>query len=258
MGILWLEVPFSGKWGFFDAKTLFSQLWGFWPLYRADAFTNLEVFKRVKVQNWMDAISCLQLEAFLLTMELFTYSWDRELFLLTIGVFIAYSFSSSTYNCNCFAYNGKLRQIRTVTDCKQRSTAVRKTAPTVSKKASPKPNFPYPEGPEIKQIHSRSNASKKTFPHARKNHSCLKFSFLVWHFRASLGVKFSFSLEQFSIPGLVCLRRESDLDWKKKHNRLKISFHIESLICSTLPLEIDSLGLFQERWPESGRKRDLP
>ena len=27
-----------GKWEFFDPETLFSRFWGFWPLYRADAF----------------------------------------------------------------------------------------------------------------------------------------------------------------------------------------------------------------------------
>ena len=68
--------------------------------------------------------------AFLLTVDkfsLFTYSWS----------FFAYSFSFLTYSWSFFAYSGKVRLIRALRDCKQRSLTVSKKAPTVSKKASP-------------------------------------------------------------------------------------------------------------------------
>ena len=79
---------------------------------------------------------CLQLEAsclqwsFLLTVDnfsFFTYNWS----------FFAYSFSFFTYNWSFFAYTGKVRLIRTLRDCKQRSLSVSKKAPSVSKKLPP-------------------------------------------------------------------------------------------------------------------------
>ena len=69
--------------------------------------------------------------AFLLTVDtfsFFTYSWS----------FFAYSFSFLTYNWSFFAYSPKVRLIRALRDCKQRSLTVSKKAPTVSKKAPPK------------------------------------------------------------------------------------------------------------------------
>ena len=59
-----------------------------------------------------------------------TYSWS----------FFAYSFSFFAYSWSFFAYSGKLRLIRTLKDCKQRSLTVSKKTPTVSKKASPARN----------------------------------------------------------------------------------------------------------------------
>ena len=77
---------------------------------------------------------CLPLEAPCLrffttvdTFSFFTYSWS----------FFAYSFSFFTYSWSFFTYSGKVRLIRALTDCKQRSLTVSKKAPTVSKKASP-------------------------------------------------------------------------------------------------------------------------
>ena len=61
---------------------------------------------------------------------------------------------------------------------------------------------------------------KKSFPHARKNHSRLKFSFSVWKFHSRLKI---------SISGLVFRRPERGSEWKH-HSRLKMSFRIESLI----------------------------
>ena len=68
--------------------------------------------------------------AFLLTVDnfsFFTYSWSS----------FAYSFSFFTYSSSFFAYSGKVRLIRALRDCKQRSLTVRKKALTVSEKASP-------------------------------------------------------------------------------------------------------------------------
>ena len=112
---------------------------------------------------------CLQLEAFCL-------QWG---FLLTIGncsVFaynwsiFAYSFRFYTYSWSFFAYNSEVRLIRALRDCKQRSLAVSKKAPTASKKASPKlkggpPDKPFErfESPlrplRIRQNPPRSSAS---------------------------------------------------------------------------------------------------
>ena len=72
----------------------------------------------------------LRNDFFLLTVDnlsFLTYSWS----------FVAYSFSFFTYNWSFFAYSGKALLIRALRECKQRSLAVSKKAPTVSKKASP-------------------------------------------------------------------------------------------------------------------------
>ena len=72
----------------------------------------------------------------------FAYSWKLPAysgaFLLTVGnfSFFAYSFSFLTYKWSFFAYSGKVRLIKALRDCKQRSLTVSKKAPTVSKKAS--------------------------------------------------------------------------------------------------------------------------
>ena len=69
--------------------------------------------------------------AFLLTVDnfgFFTYNWS----------FFTYSFSFFTYSWSFFAYSGKVCLISALRDCKQRSLAVSKEAPTVSK------NFPPP------------------------------------------------------------------------------------------------------------------
>ena len=85
-----------------------------------------------------------------LGMQLFAYSWKLPAysgaFLLAtdnFGVFahswsfFAYNFSFFTYSWSFFAYSGKVRLIRALRDCKQRSSSVSKKAPTVSKKAPP-------------------------------------------------------------------------------------------------------------------------
>ena len=68
--------------------------------------------------------------AFLLTVDnssFSTYSWS----------FFTYNFSFFAHSWSFFAYNGKVRLIRALRDCEQRSWTVSKKAPTVSKKASP-------------------------------------------------------------------------------------------------------------------------
>ena len=64
------------------------------------------------------------------TFSFFTYSWS----------FFAYSFSFLAYSWSFFAYSGKVRLIRALRDCKQRSLTVSKKAPTVSKKLPPTKN----------------------------------------------------------------------------------------------------------------------
>ena len=58
-------------------------------------------------------------------------------FLLTVGVFSAYNFSFFAHSWSFFAYSGKVRLIKALRDCEQRSLAVNKQAPTVSKKNVP-------------------------------------------------------------------------------------------------------------------------
>ena len=69
----------------------------------------------------------------------FAFSWKLPAysgaFLLTVD-----NFSFFTYSWSFLAYSGKVRLIRALSDCKQRSLTVSKKAPTVSKKASPEKN----------------------------------------------------------------------------------------------------------------------
>ena len=62
-------------------------------------------------------------------------------FLLTVGAFLLTvdNFSFYAYSWSFFAYSGKVRLIRALRDCKQRSSTVSKKAPTVCKKASQLP-----------------------------------------------------------------------------------------------------------------------
>ena len=72
----------------------------------------------------------------------FTYSWSFLAYSFSFSAynwsFLAYSFSFSAYNWSFLAYSRKVRLIRALRDCKQRSLTVSKKAPTVSKQASPK------------------------------------------------------------------------------------------------------------------------
>ena len=78
-----------------------------------------------------DAAFLLTVGSFLLTVELFCLQVPILAFLLTVGAFLLTVLAF-------FAYCGKVRLIRALRDCKQRSSTVSKKAPTVSKKASPK------------------------------------------------------------------------------------------------------------------------
>ena len=92
-----------------------------------------------------DAAFLLTIGSFLLTMELFclhiSLAIDNFSCFTCSWSFFAYNFSFFTYNWSLFAYSGKVRLIRALRDCKQRSLTVSKTAPTVSKQ-----NFPVKTG----------------------------------------------------------------------------------------------------------------
>ena len=82
-----------------------------------------------------DAASLLTIGSFLLVVELFylqlrilAFYLQLELLCLQLKLFYCWSF---------LAYGRKVRLIRALRDCKQRSLTVSKQAPTVSKKASP-------------------------------------------------------------------------------------------------------------------------
>ena len=85
----------------------------------------------------LDAAFLLTVGSFLLTVGAFLLTVDNFSFFAYSWSFFAYSFSFFTYSWSFFASNGKVRLIRALRDCKQRSLTVRKKAPTVSKKASP-------------------------------------------------------------------------------------------------------------------------
>ena len=103
--------------------------------------------------KFRDAAFLLTIGSFLLTAELFylqltilgffTYSWSFFAYSFSFFTyswsFLAYSFSFVTYSWSFLAYSGKVRLIRALRDCKQRSLTVSKKTPTVSKKSfSPK------------------------------------------------------------------------------------------------------------------------
>ena len=108
------------------------------PFARCRAIGDFEV-AAVRVTRscfWMQ-LFCLQLEGSCLQWSFFTYSWQFSVFAYS-WTFSTYSFSFFAYSWSFFAYSGKVRLIRTLRDCKQRSSTVSKKAPTVSKKASPR------------------------------------------------------------------------------------------------------------------------
>ena len=84
----------------------------------------------------VDAAFLLTVGSFLLTVELVLLTVDNLSFLTYNWSFCAYNFSFSTYNWSFFAYSSKMRLVRALRDCKQRSLTVSEKAPTVSRKAS--------------------------------------------------------------------------------------------------------------------------
>ena len=86
----------------------------------------------------------LTVGSFLLTVEVFNLQWAILAFLPYNLSFSAYSFSFLTYSWSFFAYSGKVRLIRALRNCKQRSLTVSKKAPTVSKKLPPLSHFRLP------------------------------------------------------------------------------------------------------------------
>ena len=100
-----------------------------------------------KVENRVESTSCFNGYSF------FAYNWKLPAYsgafylqLTILASLFTYSWSFLFFNCflsffsyswSFFAYNGKVRQISALRDCKQRSLTVSKKAPTVSRKASP-------------------------------------------------------------------------------------------------------------------------
>ena len=84
----------------------------------------------------LDVAFLLTVGSFLLTVEPFYIQLPILDFYLQLE-FVCLQLWLFTYSWSFFAYSGKVRLIRAVRDCKQRSSTVSKKAPTVSKKASP-------------------------------------------------------------------------------------------------------------------------
>ena len=85
----------------------------------------------------MDAAFLLTAGSFPLTVELFLLTVDKFSFFAHNWSFFAYNFSFFAHSWSFFPYSGKVRLIRALRDCKQRSLTVSKKAPTVSKEAPP-------------------------------------------------------------------------------------------------------------------------
>ena len=90
----------------------------------------IQHFVAVNVPKILGIPAFLKDAAFLLTVGSFLLT--VELFLLTVD-----NFSFLTYNWSFFAYSGKVRLIRALRHCNQRSLTVSKKAPTVSEKLPP-------------------------------------------------------------------------------------------------------------------------
>ena len=91
----------------------------------------------------------LTVGSFLLTVELFYLQLTILAFLLTIGAFWLTASAFLLTVGAFFAYSGKVRPIRALRDCKQRSLTVSKKAPTVSKTASPRRKWHSERGSEM-------------------------------------------------------------------------------------------------------------
>ena len=89
----------------------------------------------------LDAAVLLTVGSFLLTVELFYLQLTNLASLLTVGASLLIALAFLLTVGAFFTYSGKMHLIRALRDCKQRSLAVSKKAPTVSKKASPHPFY---------------------------------------------------------------------------------------------------------------------
>ena len=74
----------------------------------------------------------LTVGSFLLTVELFYLQLTILAFLLTVGAFLLTVLACLLTVGAFFAYSGKVRLIRALRDCKQRSLTASKKTPTVS------------------------------------------------------------------------------------------------------------------------------
>ena len=86
---------------------------------------------------FLDAAFLLTVGSFLLTVELFYLQSTILAILLTVRAFLLTNLAFLLTIGVFFAYGGKMRLLRALRDCKQRSLTVSKKAPTVSKKAWP-------------------------------------------------------------------------------------------------------------------------
>ena len=90
---------------------------------------------------FLDAAFLLTIGNFLLTVGLFLLTIDNLSFFTDSWSFFSLTALAFLFTIGAFLltlpYSGKVRLIRALRDCKQRSLTVSKKAPTVSKKASP-------------------------------------------------------------------------------------------------------------------------
>ena len=84
-----------------------------------------------------DGAFVLTVGSVLLTVELFYLQLTILAFLLTVGASLLTVLAFAAYSWSFFAYSEKVRLLRALRDCKQRSSTVSREAPTVSKRASP-------------------------------------------------------------------------------------------------------------------------
>ena len=89
----------------------------------------------------MDAAFLLTIGSSLLTVELFYLQLTILACLLAIEASLLTILSFFAYSWSFFAYSGKVRLIRALRDCKQRSLTVSTKAPTVIKRESPLRNL---------------------------------------------------------------------------------------------------------------------
>ena len=120
------------------------------PRPQTEKIKNIETPAKIPSEYFGECIAFVRIQLVYLRLEASHLQWSFFLLQLTIFSFFTYnwslfvySFSFLTYSWSFFAYSGRVRLIRALRDCKQRSLTVSKEAPTVSKKASPNAFAPH-------------------------------------------------------------------------------------------------------------------